>query len=825
MSADASNVLPPAGVDPAGHIRLTSHSGSAKAPLITWGAAAPSDRGPIIGTTSTRAQRNVIGTHSGSYSVYRALAVAAGALSREHRADLTNTAPTESIGPYPQWWEPGAIVSMDPWGAMIAEAFANDLASGMDIRPTIAVTKAHVSVPEIADAIARGRLVPDGRILLTNGAAVVTKVAVEPVWFLPGIAARFGCTETELRRVLFEETGGMFPELVTRPDLEVFLPPIGGQTVYIFGKAADLADPAVELTARVHDECNGSDVFGSDICTCRPYLTHAIEECIRGTQQGGAGVVAYSRKEGRALGEVTKFLVYNARKRQAGGDTADQYFARTECVAGVQDMRFQELMPDVLHWLGIRKIHRLVSMSNMKYDAITASGIEVGERVNIPDGLIPPDARVEMDAKMAAGYFTPGPVLGAEQLKQVRGRGLDETTDNPVGAAAALRSTAAIRDRANQLLHRARDGRSTWFTVDDDALDLASAEVAAITRERYPSLTIPYHSRWRHFEAGGVDRLSDLKNGLADASPKVRAAAMIDLAIVSVLLDAGAGPDWAFAEHASGQVFTRSEGLGVASWHAFVSGLFSSDPASPLQADADGLRRLTAPQLAEAFQVSSANPIVGLDGRVELLHRLGAAVSAATSAGRPSALFDDLTEPSAHDILTILLTALSGIWPSGNAISGEPLGDCWRHAAVAGPGLTDGWMPLHKLSQWMTYSLLEPFELAGLPVSGVAALTGLPEYRNGGLLLDTGLLRLRDPEYAAREWTVGDELVVEWRALTIALLDELAPMVRARLDVNPAQMPLACVLEGGTWAAGRALAQRLRGGLPPLSIVSDGSVF
>lgn len=406
------------------HIRLTSHSAAAGTPTIRWAAPSAAERGPVIGTTTTRAHRNVIGTHSGSYSVYRALAVAAGALSPEHRADLTNTSPTDVIGPYPQWSQPEAIVSLDPWGAMVSDAFAAELAAGFDIRPTIAVTKAHVIVPEIAAAIAAGRLHPDGHVLLENGAALVTKAAVEPVWFLPGVAARFGCTETTLRRVLFEETGGMYPELVTRGDLEVFLPPIGGQTVYIFGAPSDLADPRVELTARVHDECNGSDVFGSDICTCRPYLTHAIEECIAGAQRGGVGLVAYSRKEGRALGEVTKFLVYNARKRQHGGDTADQYFARTECVAGVQDMRFQELMPDVLHWLGVRKIHRLVSMSNMKYDAITGSGIEVGDRVNIPDGLIPADARVEIDAKMAAGYFTPGPVPGIDELKIAKGRGL-----------------------------------------------------------------------------------------------------------------------------------------------------------------------------------------------------------------------------------------------------------------------------------------------------------------------------------------------------------------------------------------------------------------
>ncbi|CAN5386439.1 GTP cyclohydrolase II [soil metagenome] len=427
MTADAGPVAPPpASAKPtASHIRLTSHSGGTGALPIRWGAPTATERGPVIGTTTKRAHRNVIGTHSGSYSVYRALAVAAGALSRDHKADLTNTAPTTAIGPYPQWSDPDKIVSLDPWGAVVADVFADELAAGHDMRPSIAVTKAHVILPEVIDAVQKGRLRPDGRFLLPSGAALVTKAAIEPVWYLPGVAKRFNCSETELRRVLFEETGGMYPELVTRSDLEVFLPPIGGQTVYIFGDAKDLADPSVELTARVHDECNGSDVFGSDICTCRPYLTHAIEECIQGAQRGGVGLVSYSRKEGRALGEVTKFLVYNARKRQEGGDTADQYFARTECVAGVQDMRFQELMPDALHWLGVQKIHRLVSMSNMKYDAITGSGIEVGERVNIPDELIPDDARVEIDAKTAAGYFTSGPVPDADELKLAKGRGLD----------------------------------------------------------------------------------------------------------------------------------------------------------------------------------------------------------------------------------------------------------------------------------------------------------------------------------------------------------------------------------------------------------------
>jgi GTP cyclohydrolase II len=408
------------------HIRLTSHpgQGTTGAPALTWGAADALERGPIVGTTVNRSQRNVIGTHSGSYGVYRALAVAAGNLTRGHRADLTNTSPTSLIGPNAQWGDAGKIVSIDPWGASVQSVYADYLAQGYDIRPTIAVTQAHIHLPEIRQALAFQRLQVDGTILMDDGSAAVTKIAIEPVWWLPGVAARFKVSETDLRRALFEETGGMYPELVTRSDIEVFLPPIGGQTLYVFGKARDLADPNVTLTARVHDECNGSDVFGSDICTCRPYLTHAIEECILGAQKGGVGLIAYSRKEGRALGEVTKFLVYNARKRQVGGDSADKYFLRTECVAGVQDMRFQELMPDVLHWLGIRKIHRLVSMSNDKYDAITGSGIEVGERVKIPDNLVPADAKVEIEAKIAAGYFTDGSVPDEARLASVKGRNL-----------------------------------------------------------------------------------------------------------------------------------------------------------------------------------------------------------------------------------------------------------------------------------------------------------------------------------------------------------------------------------------------------------------
>jgi GTP cyclohydrolase II len=407
------------------HIVLTSHPrpNRPKPPAVQWGAPTASDRGPVIGTLGDPARRNVIGAHAGSYALYRALAVAAGSLSALHRPDLTNTAPAEAIGPHPQWTDPARIVSLDPWGHLVGEAFADRLAEGWDIRPTIAVTKARLTVPELRHAIRVEDVAADGRIVTEHGEANCTKVAVDPVWYLPGVAARCGTSETDLRRHLFEQTGGMFPELVTRHDLKVFLPPIGGQTAYIFGDLAALTDPARELACRVHDECNGSDVFGSDICTCRPYLVHGIEVCIETAQNGGAGVIVYNRKEGRGLGEVTKFLVYNARKRQAGGDRAAAYFERTECVAGVQDVRFQELMPDILHWLGITRIEKFVSMSNMKYDALIRQGIEIVQRVPIPDDRIPEDARVEMDAKKAAGYFSEQ-TPDAEDLALAKGRAL-----------------------------------------------------------------------------------------------------------------------------------------------------------------------------------------------------------------------------------------------------------------------------------------------------------------------------------------------------------------------------------------------------------------
>lgn len=414
------------------HITLTTYPGQigVEPVPLEWGALDAKSRGPIIVSRnpSMLKRRNAIGAHGGSYSIYNALAIAAGDLPADFLPDFRNTEPTFNFPCQPAWADATKIVSLDPYGHDIVHQFKERLDDGWDIRPTMAVTRANMKLAEVEKAVSEGKLSVDGSIVVNEtGDVRVTKVAVEPVWYLPGVASRFGVDEGTLRRALFEHTGGSYPELITRPDLKVFLPPIGGLTVYIFGPPERVSDENVRLALRIHDECNGSDVFQSDICTCRPYLAFGVQEAVREAQNGGSGVVIYFRKEGRALGEVVKYLVYNARKR--GGDTADKYFLRTENVAGVRDMRFQALMPDILHWLGIKKIDRMLSMSNMKHDAIVEQGIKILERVPIPEEMIPMDSRVEIDAKINAGYFTTGKHYTMEDLQHIKGRGWEKWED------------------------------------------------------------------------------------------------------------------------------------------------------------------------------------------------------------------------------------------------------------------------------------------------------------------------------------------------------------------------------------------------------------
>ena len=481
----------------------------------------------------------------------------------------------------------------------------------------------------------------------------------------------------------------------------------------------------------------------------------------------------------------------------------------------------------------------------------------------------------------------------------------DSATSPPVNAIrpprrdllSVLRNPRTIRARCAAITQAVVEDRSGWFRIDRSRLPEAAARVVAVMRRRFPDLQIPYHSRWRHFEAGGVDRKAELDAAIAHLSPADRARAHFDLTVVSGLLDSGAGPQWSFIERAAAplpaaalppdrvsrddllsmldqatgaaapasasataepaeapppvpaapapaadvQRYTRSEGLGVASFRAFMAGAFSSDKAQPCRVDAAALRQVDATVLRAIFQASPSNPLVGLEGRAGLLQRLGDALAAEGARdglpARPALLFDRLTADgtastvAASDVLLHVLQALGPIWTSGSMVMGVRAGDVWEHrwaGTATGDGedtVTRGWVPFHKLSQWLSYSLIEPLQWAGVGVTGLDALTGLPEYRNGGLLLDTGVIVPRNRRVLERRWKPADELIVEWRALTVTLLDELADQVRAQLGLSAEQLPLACILEGGTWTAGREIAAELRGGAPPLQIDSDGTVF
>jgi Protein of unknown function (DUF1688) len=409
-------------------------------------------------------------------------------------------------------------------------------------------------------------------------------------------------------------------------------------------------------------------------------------------------------------------------------------------------------------------------------------------------------------------------------------------------AAYSLLNALAVRDRAQRMLALGLDDKLPHFRIDLDRLGDTADLVLAVMKKNYPALKIPFHSRWRHFVTNGHDRRELLVEELAE--PVARARSDFDLAIVSVLLDAGAGPRWRYRDPIMGSDSARSEGLALASFSMFVSGDFSShhgiaqDSVHQLRVDADALASLDIEALREGFQVTDTNPLPSLEGRAELLRSLGRLVAqrpeifALHDTPRPGGFFDHLIAKAgggpipAPLILSELLLQFGPIWPSRLTLGGVPLGDCWRHPSITTADATSGLVPLHKLSQWLAYSLIEPVQWAGFTVTDIDGLTGLAEYRNGGLFIDSGVLKLRDPANATRPHDVADPLVVEWRALTVALLDRLANMLRQRLGMDQKSLPLAKVLEGGTWAAGRQIAREKRAdGSPPLTVVSDGTVF
>jgi hypothetical protein len=405
-------------------------------------------------------------------------------------------------------------------------------------------------------------------------------------------------------------------------------------------------------------------------------------------------------------------------------------------------------------------------------------------------------------------------------------------------AARSLLSAFAVRERAHEMLAAGLRGELSHFTVDIASLSMAAHVVSELIRANYPDLKVPFHARWRHFVIGARDLWAERAGETAWASPAAKARAEFDLAITSVLLDAGAGPSWKYLDPATSQVVTRSEGLAVASLRMFEAGAFSSDPADPLRADAERLTRLSHEEIADGMQSMVGNRLVGVEGRADLLASLGKAVAAKPDIfarkdnARPGGLYDHLAAQAeegrlpAPRILAAVLDHLGTIWPSRLTLGGVPLGDTWRHPAIRRDDATNGLVPIHKLSQWLSYSLIEPLQRAGIVVTDIDGLTGLAEYRNGGLFVDAGVLRLRNPEEAIHPNPVDSPLVVEWRALTVALLDEIASLIRAQRSLTIEDFPLARVLEGGTWAAGRRLAREKRpDGSPPIAVASDGTVF
>ena len=440
------------------------------------------------------------------------------------------------------------------------------------------------------------------------------------------------------------------------------------------------------------------------------------------------------------------------------------------------------------------------------------------------------------------GHAAPHPALRADLSPKGRG---DIRASNMIALPAAtehdalaLLTAQAVRSRAKLMLELGLRGELSHFTVHLDRMDGVADAVLATIAKAYPSLDIPFHARWRHFAIDGADRWDKIVSAASWPDRAARARAEFDLAIVSVLLDAGAGAAWRYKDAVSGKAIGRSEGLALASLDMFASGAFSNSARDWFRVDAGKLAEFSASALERGFQVGADNPLVGLEGRADLLRRLGRQmisrkdIFGRRDTPRPGGLFDHLVAQGGGDaiaapsILREVLLQLGPIWPSRLSLAGVSLGDCWKHPAIKTDNATSGLVPLHKLSQWLTYSLIEPLQRAGLEVNDIDGLTGLAEYRNGGLFVDLGVLALRDADDAERAHEVDSTLVVEWRSLTVALLDLLAEKVRARLHRDAASLPLASLLEGGSWAAGRAAAYARRAdGSPPIKVISDGTVF
>jgi GTP cyclohydrolase II len=668
--------------------------------------------------------------------------------------------------------------------------------------PTIAACKANLDIPELAD------MQRDGKVIRDDGQVRTQKIAISYAWNLPRLSQRLDMGEEELREALYKHSNN--PDLKD-PTKKVYIPAVGGCTVYTFGDVRKIRDPRTEICVRVHDECIGSDVFGSDICTCRPYLIFALEQCVACAQRGGVGIVIYYRKEGRSLGEVTKFRVYNARENQSGGDRPEEYFNQTEQIAGIRDARFQAMMPDALKWLGIKRIDWLCSMSNEKYEAIVGAGIKVMQRVTLPEDYVKENMKVEITAKVASGYNT-------------------DTMDAELISLEAM-SLDHVRKQTGRVFALAEQNKLDHFTLDMSKLPAVCDYVEQVIRKYYPNnQAIPPHSRMRHVE--GHQIYNDMR-GMWKCDKIETTKRMIDLMFVACLLDAGAGAQWKYSHH--GTFHKSSEGLGVAALEMFTEGKFSSDPAQKHRVNSLALKKLDVATLARCLQINKNNQITGLENRCNLMNKLGEALEAnpdifGAECARPGNLLDFALKNggsvSMKDLWKACGHGLASVWPKH--ASGIQTGDIWHLNKLTIPGQPGSdLVSFHKLTQWLLYSVIEVIEV-GLQTTvdmGTIKMTALPEYRNGGLLVDMGVLSLKNPADALALHSVGSELIVEWRAMTVVLIEKIFEELKRRM---PQQIQsLAQVLEGGTWRAGRLVAreQRPGDGGPPIKIRSDATVF